>query len=67
MYIPKIVIQELDDMKQEYNLPDRQEALRKMVEHTRVGREVERIVKLDFRFKPTKFENVFGRKRRNDF
>ena len=66
-YLPKIVISELEDMRKEYNLENDGEALRKMVEFTRVGREVERIVKFDFRFKPLNIPISNNRRRNNVF
>ena len=62
-YVPGIVIDELDDMKTEYGLNQDARAFEKMVDYTRVGREVERIMRLDmFGHKPTrkkKFKGLF--------
>lgn len=54
-YLPKIVIGEIEDIKAEHKVSDG-EALEKMAQYTRIGREVERISRLDFRWKPTKIK-----------
>ena len=51
MYVPRITIVDLEDIMREENIPDKSTAWRKMVEHARVGREAERIMKLDWRKK----------------
>lgn len=53
-YLPKNVLLELADLKREHNINQDVVAFNKMVDYTRVGREMERIINLDFRFKPTR-------------
>ena len=49
MYIPPVVIDEIKDLKREDEIHANSEAFRKMVKYTRVGREVKRLAKFDFR------------------
>jgi hypothetical protein len=51
---PKIVIDELDNIKAEEELQSNQEAFNKMVKYSQVGREARRIARLDFRWRPRK-------------
>ena len=44
-YVPQVVIEELDDIKEEYGLDTDRAAMGKMVDYTRVGREMERLMK----------------------
>lgn len=60
-YLPKIVIEEIEDLKVEHGIVGDSRAMEKMIEYTRVGREVERITKFKFRHKPT------GKKKRGFF
>lgn len=60
-YLPKIVIEEIEDLKVEHGIDADNIAMQKMIEYTRVGREVERITKFKFKHKPT------GRKSRGLF
>ena len=53
-YLPSIVIEELDDIKAEHDIVIDHKAMAKMVEYTIVGREVERLMTLNFKHKPTK-------------
>ena len=53
-YVPAVVITELDDLKMEHNIKQDCVAMDKMVEYTRVGRQLERIMSLNFSHKPTK-------------
>ena len=55
-YIPSSLVHELEDLKIEHNIKKDKVAMDKIVEYTRVGREVERIIKLDFKHKPTRFK-----------
>lgn len=67
-WVPRIVIEELEDIKDEYRLESDQEAFKELTKHARVGREVKRIATLDvFGRKPTgplkvkkKTRSVFG-------
>jgi len=56
MWMPKIVIEELEDLKKEEQVARNQDAFRLMVKYTRVGREFNRIKHLNFKWKPTKAE-----------
>jgi len=47
-WLPESVIDEIQDIKREKRINKDSDALRKMVEYTRTGREVERLIKLDF-------------------
>ena len=64
-YLPMIVIDELEDLKVEHGIVGDAAAMGKMVEYTRVGREVERLTKFKFGHKPTKRKaseaSLFGR------
>lgn len=51
---PRIVIDELDNIKAEEELQSNQEAFNKMVKYSQVGREARRIARLDFRWRPRK-------------
>ena len=52
VYVPAIVIDEIEDIKQEEEIVVGSEAFRKLVKHARIGREVDRLSRLDFRSKP---------------
>ena len=54
VYAPRIVLEEIDDLKTSENLASNKDAWGNLVQHARVGREVERISRLDF----------FGKKKR---
>ena len=47
-YVPPSVWDEVEDIKREEGLVFNTEAMRQLVKHARVGREMERIAKLDF-------------------
>jgi len=47
-YVPPSVWDEVEDIKREENLVFNSEALRSMVKHSRLGREMERISKFDW-------------------
>lgn len=51
-WVPRIVIEELEDIKDEYKLESDQEAFQELTRHARIGREVKRVASFD----------VFGRK-----
>jgi len=61
-YLPKIVIQEIEDLKFEHKITGDSVAMNKMVEYTRVGRELERMMKLNFKHKPTSSKKYKGLK-----
>jgi len=48
VYIPPVVIDELEDIKREDEIHTGSEAFKKMVKYARVGREVKRMATLDF-------------------
>lgn len=47
-YVPKIVIDEVEDIMQEEQLDTGADAFRKMTEYAKVGREVKRIATLNW-------------------
>ena len=47
-YIPKCVIEEIEDIKREDDLFSSGEAMRKLIKYARIGRETKRIMKLDW-------------------
>ena len=49
--VPKIVIEEIKNIKDEEDLQNNQEAFHKMVKYSQVGREARRIARLDFRWR----------------
>jgi len=49
-YIPPSVWDEVEDIKKAENLVFHSEALRSMVKHSKIGREIERISKTTFPF-----------------
>lgn len=49
MYVPPAVIVELDDIMRENNVFNRADAFKDLTKYARVGREAERLMKLDFR------------------
>lgn len=59
-YFPSVVFEELEDLKTEHNINSDNEAIRKMVDYTRIGREVERIAKFKFGHKPTSSKKKRG-------
>ena len=48
MYVPNVVIEQLEDLKQEENILSRPEAFRSMAKYSEVGREVKRVMKNPF-------------------
>lgn len=48
MWIPAVVLDEIEDIRREDDIHSHAEAMRKMVKYTRVGRETKRIMTLDF-------------------
>lgn len=48
MYVPPVIIDEIDDIKREDGIQIGAEAQRKLVKYARVGREVNRLRRLDF-------------------
>lgn len=59
-YIPPIIIDEMEDIRRENGIGKQAEALKEMVRYARVGREMERIIKLDW-------NKAKARKRIEDF
>lgn len=52
-YIPPVILTELDDIMRENRLENKSQAFKEMAKYTRVGRELERMKRLDFtRAKP---------------
>ena len=58
-YIPKIVIEEVIDIKQEHQIKQDAEAFRKMADYSQLGRELERIMTFKFNHKPRKGRKLF--------
>jgi hypothetical protein len=44
MYVPSILIDEIEDLQEEHHTIKRSEAFEKMTDYARVGRELERVV-----------------------
>jgi len=53
VYVPSILMLEVEDIKREENIRKRAHAMRKLVEHARIGREIDRLVRLDWTRKKT--------------
>ena len=62
-YVPSVVIEELDDIKRCDHIQKDCLAMRKIVEHSRIGREVERIARLDFSRPPLSTKGVWKKKK----
>ena len=48
MYVPPAVITELDDIMRENQINSKADAFKDLTKYARVGREAERLMKLDF-------------------
>ena len=48
LWVPPVVIDEINDIIREDDLVSRAEAFRKLVKYTRVGREAKRLTRFDF-------------------
>lgn len=53
-YVPPVVIDEVEDIKREEGIEVGSDAFRKLVKYAQVGREVKRIISLDFTRKKKK-------------
>lgn len=67
-YIPPVILVELNDIMRENRLENKSQAFKEMAKYTRVGRELERMARLDFsKAKPLPNVDAFykpkGRKR----
>ena len=49
MWLPPVIIDEMDDIKREDDLIKNVEAFNKMVKYCRIGREMKRLTRFDFR------------------
>jgi hypothetical protein len=49
VWIPSIVFEEVHDLMEEKKVDKRAEGFRQMAEYSKIGREMERIMRLDFR------------------
>ena len=58
MYVPRLVIEEVDDLQAEHHTEKRVDAFEKMADYARVGRELERVVN----FKGLRWPMTRGRK-----
>lgn len=70
MYVPPIVIEELEDIMREDEIEGNADAMKLMTKYARTGRDIFRAAKLDFTKKrampPIGFQiPVFGKPRRN--
>lgn len=65
LYVPPIVIVELDDIMRENAIPNKADAFKEFTKYARVGRETERLMKLDFR-KARRLPpiNIFNRRKK---
>ena len=61
MYVPHCLRDEVEDLKAEKKIKKNSEAMRAIVKYSQIGREAERIIKLDFRWRP---KNVLDEKQR---
>ncbi len=48
MYVPPVVIIEMEDIKREDKLPNNADSFKEMTKYARVGREAKRLMTLDF-------------------
>ena len=48
LYVPPVVLTEIEDIMREDKLPNRADAFKEMTKYTRVGREARRLMLLDF-------------------
>lgn len=60
-YVPYSIIDEAEDIRAEKKIKKVSDAMREMVRYSQIGREAERIIKLDFRWKP---RNINAEKQR---
>lgn len=56
LYLPAMVVKEMEDIKEEDNIEQTCIAFRELVKYARVGREINRWMKLDMRRKPLKYD-----------
>lgn len=54
MYVPHILIEEMDDLRMEHKIDHKVEAFNKLADYARVGREAERLAKFKFDWPVTK-------------
>jgi hypothetical protein len=54
IYVPKSLLTEITDIKQEENINKNARAIDSLVDHARVGREMNRILSFKFGWLPTK-------------
>ena len=59
VYVPSILVNEVDDIRREENIIKKSIAMRKLVEHARVGREVQRLIRLDWTKKNIDMPNIW--------
>lgn len=52
IYVPKNIIDELEDVKVEKGIQSNHEAFNVIAQASQVGRETERLMKMDFKHKP---------------
>lgn len=64
MYLPGIIIDEAEDLRKEHGIISKSEAFKKLSDYARVGRELERMIKFDFSWKPTPRDIDEGKKKK---
>jgi hypothetical protein len=57
-YVPISILEEAEDLKAEKNLKKTSDALREIAKYSQIGREAERIMKLDFHWKPKQIKDL---------
>jgi len=63
VYAPPEIINELEDLKAEEQIKSNARAFIKAVDYIKVGREVNRISHLKFKWSPTEYERMKNNKR----
>ena len=62
IYVPVIVIEEIEDIMKQEDITVKSVAAKKMADYSRMGREIDRMMKFDFGFKKKKIkkqEDIF--------
>lgn len=54
IYVPNILIEEVEDLRAEHNLNRRTDAMYKLADYARVGREAERLATFNLKWPVTK-------------
>jgi hypothetical protein len=64
IYVPKIILMELEDLKTEHNIPKNSTAFKEIAKYSQAGREAERIIKFNFKHKWLNYSSMMGSKKR---